>query len=111
MKPAPRDAAIALALALVSAGCVAARPTSIVFESNAETADGRLYGQYTVKCNDGRAVALTAWDGNKKWCVDTPAGKDCQTKQISAARSACEQAKTGPGELTPQSLPLAAYSR
>lgn len=110
MKLAPWSAAIALLLA--SATSLAARPTSIVFESNAETADGRLYGQYTVNCNDGRSVELTAWDGNRKWCVATNSGEDCQKKQISAARHACEQTElVGPDSPATQALPLAAYSR
>ncbi|MFC1579247.1 hypothetical protein ACFL3Y_02545 [Pseudomonadota bacterium] len=100
-----------LVLALASATSLAARPTSIVFESNAETADGKLYGQYTVNCNDGRAVVLTAWDGNSRWCLGAAGSSDCQKKQISAARSACEPSNLGQSELDPQPLPLAVYSR
>jgi hypothetical protein len=109
MKLAHWSAAVLLALA--SASSLAARPTSIVFESNAETADGQLYGQYTVNCNDGRSITLTAWEGNSRWCLGEQDSRDCQKQQIRAAKSACEA--TGPGQdgTTPQSLPVAAYSR
>ena len=109
MKLAPWSAAIVLALA--AAGSLAARPTSIVFESNAETADGQLYGQYTVNCNDGRSVTLTAWEGNSRWCLGTDRSRDCQTKQIRAAKSACEAPNPGQDGASSQSLPVAAYSR
>jgi len=101
----------AVALALASAASLAARPTSIVFESNAETADGRLYGQYTVNCNDGRSVTLTAWEGNSRWCVGEDGSRECQKKQIRAAKSACEEISPGQDATSPHSLPVAAYSR
>jgi hypothetical protein len=109
MKLAHWSAAVVLALA--SAASLAARPTSIVFESNAETADGQLYGQYTVNCTDGRSVTLTAWEGNSRWCLGEAGGRDCQQKQIRAAKSACEA--TTPGQDGPgsEALPVAAYSR
>ena len=100
-----------LALALISASSMAARPTSIVFQALAETPDGQIYGQYTVKCNDGRTVPLTAWDGNRKWCLGDAGTGDCQKKQINAARSACEDNSLGDTDPAPTSLPLAAYSR
>ncbi len=109
MKLAPWSAAVVLALA--AAGSLAARPTSIVFESNAETADGQLYGQYTVNCNDGRSVILTAWEGNSRWCLGEHGSGDCQKKQIRAAKSACEAISHGRDEASPQALPVAAYSR
>lgn len=101
----------AMVLALASAGSLAARPTSIVFESFAETADGRLFGQYTVNCNDGRSVTLTAWEGNSRWCLGQDSTGDCQKKQISAAKSACATSNPGQDGNGPNSLPLAAYSR
>ena len=109
MKPVKWIAAIALLLACATS--LAARPTSIVFESNAETAEGELYGQYTVRCNDGRTVPLTAWDDNRKWCLDDGGSTHCLTRQISAARSACEISDRGAGEQTPAAGPLAIYSR
>ena len=79
----------ALALLLVAAGSHAAKPTSIVFETHGETADGKPYSQYTVRCNDGRTVPLTAWDGQRKWCIGERMGGNCQKQQISAAKMAC----------------------
>ena len=70
-------------------------PTSIVFNINAETEDGRTYAQFTVTCNDGRSVPLTAWDGRRKWCVGEIAEVgtlSCDKKQISAAKTACMDA-------------------
>ena len=84
--------ATAAVLLLLSAGSQAARPTSIVFNTNAETEDGRLYAQFTVSCNDGRTVPLTAWDGRRKWCVGEIgeiSTLSCDKKQISAAKTAC----------------------
>jgi hypothetical protein len=85
----------AAALLLLSAGSQAARPTSIVFNTNAETEDGRTYAQFTVTCNDGRSVPLTAWDGRRKWCIGEIGGVSafsCDKKQISAAKTACMEA-------------------
>lgn len=82
----------AIALLVLSAGSQAARPTSIVFNTNAETVDGRPYARFTVRCNDGRRVPLTAWDGRRKWClgeVDETTALSCNKKQISAAQTAC----------------------
>jgi len=109
MKLAHWSAAVVLALA--SAGSLAARPTSIVFESNAETADGQPYGQYTVNCNDGRSVTLTAWEGNSRWCLGEDGSRDCQKKQIRAAKTACEATSPGRDRTSSQPLPVAAYSR
>jgi hypothetical protein len=82
----------ALALLLISAGSHAARPTSIVFETRAETADGERYAQYLVRCNDGKTVPLTAWDGQRKWCVGEKETGTCQNRQIKAAKTACMEA-------------------
>ena len=85
----------AIALLVLCAGSQAARPTSIVFNTNAETEDGRPYAQFTVQCNDGRAVLLTAWDERRKWCigeVGQNSGLSCEKQQISAAKTACMDA-------------------
>lgn len=94
MNPAQK-VALAFALLLLSTASHAARPTSIVFNTNAETEDGRPYAQFTVRCNDGRTVPLTAWDGRRKWCVgdtDNIEILSCDKKQISAAKTACMDA-------------------
>jgi hypothetical protein len=80
---------VATALLLICASSHAARPTSIVFETLAETEDGTLYARFSVKCNDGRSVPLTAWDGRRKWCVGDNDSGGCEKRQISAAKSAC----------------------
>jgi len=85
----------AFTLLLLSAGSHAARPTSIVFNTHAETEDGRPYARFTVKCNDGRSVPLTAWDGRRKWCIGDVRDigtLSCDKKQISAAKTACMDA-------------------
>lgn len=87
--------AIAFTLMLLSAASQAARPTSIVFDTNAETKDGRPYAQFTVRCNDGRRVPLTAWDDRRMWCIGEiaqPENLSCDKKQISAAKTACMDA-------------------
>lgn len=78
------------AMAAVSAGSFAAKPTSIVFDSNNETADGTPYATYMVKCSNGKTQELTAWDGRKKWCVGDATSEDCEKKQIKAAKKACK---------------------
>ena len=79
----------ATALLLVCASSHAARPTSIVFETLAETEHGTPYARFSVKCNDGRSVPLTAWDGRRKWCVGVSDSGGCEKRQISAAKTAC----------------------
>lgn len=83
-------AAALAALATFSAGSFAAKPTSIVFDANAETTDGTPYATYTVKCSNGKQMVLTAWDGRKKWCVGDASSDTCEKKQIKAAKAACK---------------------
>jgi len=82
--------ATAAALVIFSASSFAAKPTSIVFNSNAETSDGTPYGTYTVKCSNGQKVELTAWDNRGKWCVGDADSESCEKKQIRAAKAACK---------------------
>ena len=83
---------IASGLLALSANSFAAKPTSIVFDSNGKTADGTPFGQYSVKCSNGKAMPLTAWDDRKKWCVGEGSAENCQKKQIKAAKKACKAA-------------------
>ena len=76
----------------ISASALAAKPTSIVFESNGATADGTAYGNYHVKCSNGKKMPLTAWENRKKWCVGAESAENCQKKQIKAAKKACKAA-------------------
>ncbi len=78
------------ALATVSATSFAAKPTSIVFDSNHETADSTPYATYMVKCSNGKKKELTAWDNRKKWCVGDSESQECEKKQIKAAKAACK---------------------
>jgi hypothetical protein len=78
------------ALVLVSAGSFAAKPTSIVFDANGTTSDGKAYASYTVKCSNGKKEALTAWDNRGKWCIGDSTSEKCEKKQINAAKGACK---------------------
>ena len=82
--------ATATALVAFSAGGFAAKPTSIVFNTNAESADGTPYATYTVKCSNGKKVEVTAWDNRRKWCVGDASSETCEKKQINAAKAACK---------------------
>lgn len=88
----PKLAATA-ALIAVSAGSFAAKPTSIVFESNATAGNGTSYATYTVKCSNGKKAELTAWDNRSKWCVGDSNSQMCEKKQINAAKDACKAPK------------------
>jgi len=83
-------AAAAAALVVFSAGSLAARPTSIVFDSNAADSEGNAYAKYIVKCSNGKKAELTAWDNRKKWCVGDASSDSCDRKQINAAKDACK---------------------
>ena len=80
------------ALLALSVNAMAAKPTSIVFNSNATSTDGTAYSNYTVKCSNGKKMPLTAWDNRKKWCVGESSAEECQKKQINAAKKACKSA-------------------
>lgn len=82
--------AAAAGLILASATSFAAKPTSIVFESNDKTADGTDFSKYSVKCSNGKKVQLTAWDNRHKWCVGEEMNDSCEKKQINAAKTACK---------------------
>ena len=79
-----------VAMATISASSFAAKPTSIVFDSNHETADGTAYSTYYVKCSNGNKQELTAWNNRKKWCVGDATSEVCEKKQIKAAKAACK---------------------
>lgn len=83
---------IAIAAVLLSAAgtSLAAKPTSIVFEGNGETAEATPFSQYAVKCSNGKKVQLTAWDNRRQWCVGQESTDNCAKKQIKAAKAACK---------------------
>lgn len=80
----------ASALLVVSAASFAARPTSIVFQSNEQTAGGQDYSVYMVKCSNGKTATMSAWENRRKWCVGTELNDECEKKQIKAAKEACD---------------------
>ena len=80
------------ALLALSLNSFAAKPTSIVFDSNGTTEDGSPYANYIVKCSNGKKVPMTAWDNRKKWCLGEASSENCQKKQIKAAKKACKGA-------------------
>ncbi len=84
----------AAALLLIATTSHAARPTSIVFKTYAETADGTPYAEFLVTCDDGRSVPITAWDNRRRWCIGGPGSGNCDKKQFSAAKQACVVKKT-----------------
>jgi hypothetical protein len=43
-----------------------------------------------VKCSNGKKVEVTAWDNRRKWCVGDHTSKNCEKKQINAAKAACK---------------------
>jgi hypothetical protein len=81
---------IAGSLLVLSASALASKPVSIVFEDNGTTADGAEYGNYQVKCSNGKQMPLTAWENRKKWCVGAQSTENCHKKQIKAAKEACK---------------------
>jgi hypothetical protein len=83
-------AAAAIAMLTLSGSALAAKPTSIVFDSNNETSDGTPYSTYMVKCSNGKKVEVTAWDNRRKWCVGDHTSTNCEKKQINAAKAACK---------------------
>lgn len=83
-------AIIAAAGLALSANAFAAKPTSITFDSDSKTADGKEYALYVVKCSNGEQQPLTAWDKRKKWCVGKDSQENCHKKQIRAAKQACK---------------------
>lgn len=81
------------ALLIFSASSIAAKPTSIVFDSNATASDGTAYQKFIVKCSNGKKAELTAWDNRSKWCVGDASSENCEKKQINAAKVACKAPK------------------
>jgi len=81
------------ALVVLSMSSFAAKPTSIVFDAKATAGDGTAYAKYTVKCSNGKKAELTAWDNRSKWCVGNADSKNCEKKQINAAKVACKAPK------------------
>lgn len=81
---------IGSALLALSASSFAAKPTSIVFDSNGTTEDGNAYASYLVKCSNGKKMPVTAWDDRRKWCVGAKSTENCEKKQIKAAKKACK---------------------
>lgn len=84
--------AAASVLLALSASAFAAKPTSIVFQGNQETADGTAYTEYLVKCSNGKTATMTAWENRRRWCAGNELNEQCERKQIKAAKAACDAA-------------------
>ena len=69
----------------------AATPTRIQFEGDANSGEGKKYSLYTVRCSNGQIRSLTAWDNRRDWCVSHTARVSCHTRQLAAARQACNE--------------------
>ena len=82
----------ASALLTLSLNVMAAKPTSIVFDTNGTDAEGTPFASYQVKCSNGKSSPLTAWDNRQKWCVGESSSDNCERKQIKAAKKACKNA-------------------
>jgi hypothetical protein len=82
--------ATAAGLILASASSFASKPTSISFESNGKTANGKDFAKYSAKCSNGKRVHLTAWNNRHKWCIGEESSENCEKKQINAAKTACK---------------------
>lgn len=85
-----RKLAAGIALATMSGGTLAAKPTSIVLQNSDQTRDGKPFTKYSVKCSNGKRMPLTAWDDERRWCVGESDSEQCERKQIHAAREACK---------------------
>ena len=72
-----------------SLSAFAAKPTSITFDSDGTTPDGKSYANYIVKCSNGQKQPLTAWNKRKKWCVGSESLENCHKKQIKAGQNRC----------------------
>ncbi len=66
-----------------------ATPTKINFERYASTEEGKKYAIYTVRCSNGEARRITAWDNRRDWCVSHQSRDACHRWQLAAARQAC----------------------
>lgn len=80
--------AVALLLCLSSAA-FAAKPTSIAFDSYANTEEGKKFAKYVVKCSNGKSRPISAWDDRRSWCVGEESRENCHSKQLKAAKAAC----------------------
>ena len=67
----------------------AVKPTGIAFDSYANTEEGKKYARYVVKCSNGKAQAITAWDNRRSWCIGEESRTSCHNKQLKTARAAC----------------------
>ncbi len=79
-----------IAATLFSGSTLAAKPTSVGFDSYGTNAEGTQYANYVVKCSNGKALPLTAWDNRRKWCIGEESTDNCHKKQLKAAKKACK---------------------
>lgn len=73
----------------LSSVALAATPTSIAFDSYANTEEGKKFAKYVVKCSNGKSQPISAWDNRRNWCVGEESRENCHSKQLKAAKAAC----------------------
>lgn len=65
----------------------AATPTDISYHKQSKTFLGMEYKVYKVQCSNGIRREMTAWQGNKRWCVGK--SRQCTDNQLRTARMIC----------------------
>lgn len=76
-------------LLCASSTAFAAKPTNIAFSGYADTEEGEKFAKYVVKCSNGKSQPITAWDNRRSWCVGEESRENCHSKQMKAAKAAC----------------------
>ncbi len=66
---------------------LASRPTDINYVAKKVTTFGSEYREYAVRCSDGNAKTITAWEQRTKWCIGLT--NQCLANQLEAATTAC----------------------
>ena len=82
--------ALTFAVIAASASSFAAKPTSIKYIEDVVIQNDLIYSHYEVKCSNGKAADISAWDNRKKWCIGKGGQDDCSKKQIKAAKAVCK---------------------
>ena len=73
-----------------SSAAFAAKPVSIKYVEDIVVENDMIYSYYQVKCSNGKAADISAWDNRKKWCVGKGGQDNCSKKQIKTAKQVCK---------------------
>lgn len=68
----------------------AAKPTSIKYIEDIVVDNDMIYSHYSVRCSNGKAADISAWDNRKKWCLGKGGQDVCNKKQIKTAKKVCK---------------------